>query len=64
MDYMSIAAMSVDMHQQMDATKLGTSVLKMAMDTQTEALEGMIEAMESIDTSAMTGIGGLVDIMV
>ena len=43
-NYMSIAAMSVDMHQQMDATSLGTAVLKMAMDTQTAAMDGMIEA--------------------
>lgn len=62
-DYMSIAALSVGMHNQMAATKLDTAVLKMAMDTQTTAMEGMIEAMDTIDVSAMTGIGGLVDIL-
>ena len=62
-NYMSIAALSVDMHQQMDATSLDTAVLKMAMDTQTSAMEGMIEAMDSIDVSAMTGVGGLIDIL-
>lgn len=62
-NYMSIAAMSVDMHQQMDATSLGTAVLKMAMDTQTAAMDGMIEAMDSIDVSVMTGVGGLIDIL-
>ncbi len=63
MDYMSIAALSVDMANQKAATQLDTAVLKMAMDTQTTAMEGMIEAMDTIDVSAMTGIGGLVDIL-
>ena len=63
MDYMSIAALSVDMANQKAATQLDTAVSKMAMDTQTTAMEGMIEAMDTIDVSAMTGIGGLVDIL-
>ncbi len=63
MDYMSIAALSVDMANQKAATQLDTAVLRMAMDTQTTAMEGMIEAMDTIDVSAMTGIGGLVDIL-
>ena len=63
MDYMSIAALSVDMANMQTATKLDTAVLKMAMDTQTMAMDGMIEAMDSIDVSAMTGVGGLLDIM-
>ena len=39
MDIMSIAALSVDMHQQQDAMQLDTAVMKMAMDTQTEMME-------------------------
>ena len=42
MDIMSIASMSVEMHQQEDAMNIGTAVMKMAMDTQTEMMDGML----------------------
>ncbi len=63
MDTMSIAAMSVEMHQQENAADLGTAVLKMAMDSQTDVMAGMIEDMASLNTADMTGVGGLVDVM-
>ena len=63
MDTMSIAAMSVEMHQQENVADLGTAVLKMAMDSQTDVMAGMIEDMASLNTADMTGVGGLVDIM-
>ena len=63
MDTMSIAAMSVEMHQQENAADLGTAVLKMAMDSQTDVMAGMIEDMASLNTAEMTGVGGLVDVM-
>lgn len=60
MDYMSIAAMSVGLHQQQLDMQVGTSVLKMAMDTTESAMTDMLEA---IDVSAMTGVGGNLDIL-
>lgn len=63
MDTMSIAAMSVEMHQQENVADLGTAVLKMAMDSQTDVMAGMIEDMASLNTADMTGVGGLVDVM-
>ena len=59
MDYMSIAAMSVGLHQQQLDMQVGTSVMKMAMETSEAA---MMDMLESIDVSAMTGIGGNLDI--
>ncbi|WP_297966799.1 YjfB family protein, partial [uncultured Anaerovibrio sp.] len=63
MDIMSIAALSVDMHQQQDAMQLDTAVMKMAMDTQTEMMDDMLDAMGAADVAAMTGIGQNIDIM-
>ena len=60
MDFMNIAAMSVGMHQQQLDVQVGTSVLKMAMDTSETAMSDMLE---SIDVSALTGIGGNLDIL-
>ena len=60
MDPMSIAALSVNMHQQQLDMQVGTSVMKMAMDTQTEAAMDMLDA---IDTSSLTGLGANVDIL-
>ena len=60
MDYMSIAAMSVGLHQQQLDMQVGTSVMKMAMETSEAA---MMEMLESIDVSAMTGIGGNIDLL-
>lgn len=60
MDYMSIAAMSVGMHQQQLDMQVGTSVLKMAMETSETAMAEMLEA---IDVSAITGVGGSLDIL-
>lgn len=60
MDYMSIAAMSVGLHQQQLDMQVGTSVMKMAMETSEAA---MMDMLESIDVSAMTGIGGNIDLM-
>lgn len=60
MDYMSIAAMSVGLHQQQLDMQVGTSVMKMAMETSETA---MMDMLESVDVSAMTGIGGNIDIL-
>lgn len=61
MDYMSIASMSVGMHQQQNSVQLGTAVLKMAMEASSESMTDLLDA---IDVSAMTGVGGNVDILV
>ena len=60
MDYMSIAAMSVGLHQQQLDMQVGTSVMKTAMETSEAA---MMDMLESIDVSAMTGIGGNIDLL-
>ncbi len=60
MDFMNIAAMSVGMHQQQLDVQVGTSVLKMAMDTSETAMSDMLE---SIDVSAMTGVGANLDVL-
>ena len=60
MDYMSIAALSVGLHQQQLDMQVGTSVMKMAMETSEAA---MMDMLESIDVSAMTGIGGNIDLL-
>ncbi|MDD3114998.1 MAG: YjfB family protein [Anaerovibrio sp.] len=60
MDYMSIAAMSVSMHQQQTDMQVGTSVMKMAMETSETAMSTMLDA---IDTSGMTGVGGNLDVL-
>ena len=57
---MDIAAMSINMHQQQNNIQLGTAVMKMAMETSEAA---MIDMLDSIDVSAMTGVGGMVDIL-
>jgi hypothetical protein len=63
MDIMSIASMSVEMQQQEDAMNIGTAVMKMAMDTQTEMMDGMLDAMGAAEVAAMTGVGQNIDIM-
>ncbi len=60
MDFMNIAALSVGMHQQQLDVQVGTSVLKMAMDTSETAMGDMLE---SIDVSALTGVGANLDIL-
>ncbi len=60
MDFMNIAALSVGMHQQQLDIQVGTSVLKMAMDTSETAMSDMLE---SIDVSAMTGVGANLDVL-
>ena len=57
---MDIAAMSMNMHQQQNNIQLGTAVMKMAMETSEAA---MIDMLDSIDVSALTGVGGMVDIL-
>lgn len=54
MDFMNIAAMSVGMHQQQLDIQVGTSVMKMAMETSETAVTDMLE---SIDVSSLTGVG-------
>ena len=51
MDFMNIAAMSVGMHQQQLDIQVGTSVMKMAMETSETAVTDMLE---SIDVSSLT----------
>lgn len=60
MDYMDIAAMSVGLHQQQLDMQVGTSVLKMAMETSESTMTDMLDA---IDVSSMTGVGGNLDIL-
>ena len=57
MDIMSIASMSVEMHQQEDAMNIGTAVMKMAMDTTEVAAEEMLEEL-AVDPN----LGTMVDI--
>lgn len=60
MDFMNIAAMSVGMHQQQLDIQVGTSVIKMAMETSETAVTDMLE---SIDVSSPTGVGANLDIL-
>lgn len=60
MDFMNIAAMSVGMHQQQLDIQVGTSVMKMAMETSETAVTDMLE---SIDVSSPTGVGANLDIL-
>ncbi|MCF2601834.1 MAG: YjfB family protein [Veillonellaceae bacterium] len=60
MDFMNIAAMSVGMHQQQLDIQVGTSVMKMAMETSETAVTDMLE---SIDVSSLTGVGANLDIL-
>ena len=57
---MDIAAMSINMHQQQNNIQLGTAVMNMAMETSEAAMTDMLD---SIDVSALTGVGGMVDIL-
>ena len=57
---MDIAAMSINMHQQQNNIQLGTAVMKMAMETSEAAMTDMLD---SSDVSALTGVGGMVDIL-
>lgn len=60
MDFMNIAAMSVGMHQQQLDIQVGTSVMKMAMETSETAVTDMLESM---DVSSLTGVGANLDIL-
>lgn len=60
MDFMNVAAMSVGMHQQQLDIQVGTSVMKMAMETSETAVTDMLE---SIDVSSLTGVGANLDIL-
>lgn len=60
MDFMNIAAMSVGMHQQQLDIQVGTSVMKMAMESSETAVTDMLE---SIDVSSLTGVGANLDIL-
>ena len=55
---MSIAAMSVSMHQGQAMQDMGMAILKMAMDTTETGTEEMLEQLESLDPN----LGALVDI--
>lgn len=46
---MSIAALSVDMSLAKTQQELGISILKMAMTTETSAVEEALEVVESLD---------------
>ncbi|MCR5833389.1 MAG: YjfB family protein [Selenomonadaceae bacterium] len=56
---MSIAAMSVNMNLAKTQQELGVSVLKMAMETETAAVEEVLETMESLDPA----LGQNIDLM-
>lgn len=49
MDDMAIAALSVNMNMAKTQQELGISVLKMAMASDTSAIEEALEAIESLD---------------
>ena len=60
MDTMSIALMSVGMHQQQAMQDMGVSVLKMAMETSSESVEDLLGQMtESLDPN----LGANIDIL-
>lgn len=60
MDTMSIAALSVGMHQQQALQDMGASVLKMAMDASAGGVEQLLgEMTESLDPN----LGANVDIL-
>ena len=60
MDTMSIALMSVGMHQQQAMQAMGVAVLKMAMETSSESVEDLLGQMtESLDPN----LGANIDIM-
>ena len=60
MDTMSIALMSVGMHQQQALQDMGESELKMAMETSSESVEDLLGQMtESLDPN----LGANIDIM-
>ena len=46
---MAIAALSVDMNMAKTQQELGLSVLKMAMSTETSAVEEALQVVESLD---------------
>lgn len=56
---MAIAALSVDMNMARTQQEIGISVLKMAMSTETAAVEETLEAVESLDPM----LGNNIDIM-
>lgn len=58
---MSIAAMSVDMNSTRAVQDMSMAIMKMAMNSETAAVENMLE---SIDVSAITGVGGNIDMVV
>lgn len=58
---MSIAAMSVDINSMRAVQDMSMAVMKMAMNSETAAVENMLE---SIDVSAITGVGGNIDMVV
>lgn len=60
---MDIAMLSVGMHNQELNQQMEMSALKMAMDSQTAMVADMTELIDSVDVSALTGIGGNVDIL-
>lgn len=60
---MDIAMLSVGMHQQEVSQKMEIGALKMAMEAETSFMNDMTELMDSIDVSAMTGIGANIDIL-
>ena len=60
MDTMSIALVSVGMHQQQAMQDMGVSVLKMAMETSSESVGDLLGQMtESLDPN----LGANIDIM-
>ena len=58
---MTIAAMSVAMHQSQVQQDLGISVMKMAMDTEMAAIGELMEDMTGM--SLDPNLGGAIDIM-
>ena len=57
---MSIAALSVDMHQAENMQNLGIAVLKKAMDASTE---GVDELLDAVSGSLDPNLGGNIDVL-
>ena len=57
---MSIAALSVDMHQAENMQNLGIAVLKKAMDASTE---GVDELLDVVSGSLDPNLGGNIDVL-
>ena len=57
---MTIAMMATSMAQQNLSEQMGVGVMKMAMNAETQAVSDMLDM---IDTSNLTGVGSMVNLL-